>query len=410
MKGEAVMNKKHVDGGICAPLGFTASGVAADLNGKGHSKKDVALIFSQVPAVAAGVFTLNAVKAAPILVTQEVLKNKTLQAVVINSRNANSCTAEQGMRDAKEMCLLTAHCLGIKKENVAVSSTGVIGVPLPMQRIASGILAASTALSKEANHDAAAAIMTTDTFPKQIAIQIKLGGSIITMGGISKGSGMVHPNMATILGFITTDAKISPDALQAALKKGNEKSFNMISVDGDTSTNDMLLIMANGLSGNPEIQIGTIEFEEFTLALEYVLIFLAKEIARDGEGATKLLEVQIVGAVSEEDAKMAAKAVCSSLLVKTAIFGRDANWGRILCALGYSGAHFDPSNVNLYIGDVQVMQKGVPLMFDEEAALKVLSQNEVVILGDLQSGNASAVSWGCDLSYDYVKINGAYRT
>ncbi len=404
------MNKKHVDGGICAPLGFTAAGVAADINSKGNSKKDVALIFSEVPAMAAGVFTLNAVKAAPVLVTQKVLKHGALQAVVINSRNANACTGEQGMKDAHEMGILTAHALGIEKEMVAVSSTGVIGVPLLMDRVAKGIAVAAQNLSKEGNSDAAAAIMTTDTFTKQIAIQIELSGSVITIGGTSKGSGMVHPNMATILGFITTDAKISPSALQAALSKGNEKSFNMISVDGDTSTNDMLLIMANGLSGNPEIQIGTPEFEEFTLALEYVLIYLAKEIARDGEGATKLLEVKIIGAMSEAEAKIAARAVCSSLLVKTAIFGRDANWGRILCALGYSGAHFDPSKVNLYIGDVQVMEKGTPLLFDEEAALKVLSQNEVAILGDLQSGNATAISWGCDLSYDYVKINGAYRT
>lgn len=391
-------------------MGFMASGVAADINGKGNSKKDVALIFSQVPALSAGVFTLNTVKAAPILVTQEVLKNETLQAVVINSRNANACTGEQGMNDAKEMCLLTAQALGIEKEKVAVSSTGVIGVFLPMERIEKGIASAATALSSAGGSDAAAAIMTTDTFPKQVAIQIELGGSVITIGGISKGSGMVHPNMATILGFITTDAKISLNALQAALKKGNEKSFNMISVDGDTSTNDMLLIMANGLKGNPEIHIDTPEFEEFALALEYVLVFLAKEIARDGEGATKLLEVQIIGAVSEMDAQIAARTVCSSMLVKAAIFGRDANWGRILCALGYSGAYFDPSKVNLYIGDVQVMEKGTPLMFDEEAALKVLSQNEVVIVGDLQSGNGTATSWGCDLSYEYVKINGAYRT
>ena len=404
------MNEKHVNGGICAPMGFMASGIAADINGKGNSKKDVALIFSEVPAISAAVFTQNKVKAAPILVTQEVLKSETLQAVVINSRNANACTGEQGMKDAKEMCLLTALALGIEKEKVAVSSTGVIGVFLPMDRIRKGIAAAATALGTEGGSDAAAAIMTTDTFPKQIAIQVELGGSIITIGGISKGSGMVHPNMATILGFITTDAKISRNALQAALKIGNEKSFNMISVDGDTSTNDMLLMMANGLKGNPEIHIDTPEFEEFALALEYVLIFLAKEIARDGEGATKLLEVQIIGAVSEEDAKIAARTVCSSMLVKAAIFGRDANWGRILCALGYSGAHFDPSKINIYIGDVQVMEKGTPLLFDEEAALKVLSLNEVVIVCDLQSGNATAKGWGCDLSYDYVKINGAYRT
>jgi glutamate N-acetyltransferase / amino-acid N-acetyltransferase len=401
---------KRIKGGVCASLGFTASGVAADINGKGNSKKDIAMIFSEVPAVAAGVFTLNAVKAAPILVTQKVLKNSILQAIVINSRNANSCTGEQGMKDAKEMGLLTAEHLGIDKALVAISSTGVIGIPLPMQRVRKGIADAAKALSREGNCDAANAIMTTDTFPKQIAIQIEIGGFTITIGGISKGSGMIHPNMATILGFITTDAKIAPDALKVALKNGNEKSFNMISVDGDTSTNDMLLIMANGLSGNAEIRLGTPEFEEFSLALEEVLIFLAKEIARDGEGATKLLEVQIINASSAEDAKEAAKAVCSSLLVKTAIFGKDANWGRILCALGYSGAQFNPAHVNLYLGNIQVMDKGTPLSFDEQAVLNVLSQNEVVITGDLQSGNAVATSWGCDLSYDYVKINGSYRS
>jgi glutamate N-acetyltransferase / amino-acid N-acetyltransferase len=402
--------KKHVEGSICAPLGFTASGIAADINGKGNSIKDLALIFSEVPATAAGVFTTNIVKAAPVLMTQEILKNGYLQAIVVNSRNANACTGEQGIKDAKEMVLCTALSLGIQKEKVAVSSTGLIGVPLPMERVKKGISSAAKVLNKKGNFDAAEAIMTTDTFPKQIAIQIELCGQIITIGGISKGSGMVHPNMATILGFITTDAKISSEALAVALKRGNEKSFNQISVDGDTSTNDMVLIMANGLSQNPEIQVGTLVFEEFCLALEYVLIFLAKEIARDGEGATKFLEVQITGAASEEDAKIAARAVCSSLLVKTAIFGCDANWGRILCALGYSGAIFNPSNVNLFIGDIQVMDKGTPLPFDEEAALKILTQKEIVIVAELQSGNCNAKSWGCDLSYDYVKINGAYRT
>jgi glutamate N-acetyltransferase/amino-acid N-acetyltransferase len=405
------MHKKQVDGSICAPLGFKATGVAADINGKENSKKDLALIWSEVPAVAAGVFTQNIVKAAPIQVTLDVLKkNPILQAVVVNSRNANACTGEQGIKDAKRMCLLTAHALDIPEEWVAVSSTGVIGLPLPMSRIEKGIQAAVQTLSHDGDSDAAIAIMTTDTFSKQFAIQIDIGGTLVTLGGISKGSGMVHPNMATILGFITTDAKISPEALQAALKQGNEKSFNMITVDGDTSTNDMLLILANGLAQNAEIHIDTPEFELFAHALEYVLVFLAKEVARDGEGATKLLEVQIQSAASEEEAKIAARAVCKSLLVKAAIFGCDANWGRILCALGYSGAHFDPSKVNLFIGQVQVMEKGSPLIFDEETALKVLSENEVVIRADLNAGNAQATSWGCDLSYDYVKINGAYRT
>jgi glutamate N-acetyltransferase/amino-acid N-acetyltransferase len=404
------VKKKHIEGGISAPLGFMASGVPADLRGKGDTKKDVALIFSEAPAVAAGVFTKNSVKAAPILVTQEVLQQGMLQAIVINSRNANACTGQQGIEDAKEMCNLTAHALQIDLGKVAVSSTGVIGVPLPMERMAPGILAAAANLNKKGNSDAAVAIMTTDTYPKEIALQLELGGTTITIGGVAKGSGMVHPDMATILGFITTDAKISLDALKMALKKGNEDSFNMISVDGDTSTNDMVLAMANGLAGNPEIQVGTPLFEEFANALKYVLIFLAKEVARDGEGATKLLEVQVQGAISVEDAKIAARSVCSSLLVKTAIFGKDANWGRILCALGYSGAAFDPNSVDLYIGNVQVMEKGTPLVFDEAAALEILSQSQVLVTANLHGGKASATSWGCDLSYDYVKINGAYRT
>jgi len=402
--------RKRVVGSICAPLGFVASGVPADINGKGNNKKDVALIVSKIPAIASGVFTKNRVKAAPLLLTQDILGKGVLQAIVVNSRNANACTGEQGMKDALAMSSFAASCLGIDETKVAVASTGVIGMLLPMDRVTKGIKAAAEALNTQGNHDAALAIMTTDTFSKEIAIQISLGGTLVTIGGIAKGSGMVHPNMATILGFITTDAKISHEALQAALKKGNEKSFNMISVDGDTSTNDMLLIMANGAAGNAEIQIGSSFFEEFSSALDEVLIYLAKEIARDGEGATKLLEVCVQGAPSEEDARVAARAVCTSLLVKTALFGRDANWGRILCALGYSGAHFDPNKVNLHIGTVQVMQEGTPLAFDEEAALDILSQNEVVIHADLQSGESTATSWGCDLSYDYIKINGAYRT
>lgn len=404
------MKINDVEGGICAPTGFKAAGVPANINGKGNSKKDVCIIYSEVPAVAAGVFTLNTVKAAPLVVTQETIKEGIIQAVVVNSRNANACTGAQGLKDAKEMCRLTAKALGIAKDKVAVSSTGVIGVFLPMERIAQGIEAAAQALSPRGGSDAAAAIMTTDTCPKQTAIEVEIGGCTITIGGMSKGSGMVHPNMATILGFITTDAKISRPALEAALQKGNANSFNMISVDGDTSTNDMVLVMANGLKGNKEIQIGTREFDQFCAALQHVLIYLAKAIARDGEGATKLLEVQIVGASSEHDAKIAARSVACSLLVKTAIFGRDANWGRILCALGYSGAVFDPSKVNLCIGDVQVMKSGTPVQFDEDEALRVLSQNEVVILGDLQSGSSKATCWGCDLSYEYVKINGEYRT
>lgn len=404
------MKFKLIEGGICAPKGFTAGSVVAGICSKKKVKKDLALIFSEVPAVAVGVFTQNIVKAAPLWVTQENIKNKFLQAVVINSRNANACTGEQGMKDAREMCFRVGTLLGIEAGSVAVASTGVIGVPLPMENVVNGINAVVKVLSKDAGLDAALAIMTTDTFPKQIAVQFELAGEVITIGGMSKGSGMVHPNMATILGFVTTDVKISHDALDLALKNANRKTFNMITVDGDTSTNDMLLLLANGCSNNREIQIESPEFEQFSEVLEEVLTFLATEIVRDGEGATKLFEVQVTGAACEEDARMAARSVCKSLLVKTAIFGCDANWGRILCALGYSGANFDPSRVNIYLGDVQVMMEGTPLNFDEARALQVLSQKKIDILCELQSGNASAKGWGCDLSYDYVKINGAYRT
>ncbi len=403
--------KKHImTGGVCAPKGFMASGVAADINCRGNDKKDLALIFSEVPAVAAAVFTTNRVKAAPITLTQSHLQEGLTQAVIINARNANSCTGEQGERDALAMAHLTADALHIAANRVAVASTGLIGVPLPMNRLERGIPLAKEALSVEGGHLAAQAIMTTDTYPKEIAIQIELGGGTVTIGGMAKGSGMVNPNMATVLGFITTDAKISLEALQVALKRANEKSFNMITVDGDTSTNDMILIMANGLSNTQEIQLDTPLFDEFLLALEHVLIHLAKEVARDGEGATKLLEVRIEGAACVSHARKAAQAVCNSLLVKTALFGRDANWGRILCALGYSGAEFDPQKVDLYLGDLVVMKRGTPLQFDEEAALLVLSEHEVVIVANLQNGEACATGWGCDLSYDYVRINGAYRT
>lgn len=402
--------RTYVEGGVCAPLGFMASGIAANINGKGNLKKDLAIIFSKEPAIAAGVFTLNAVKAAPLIVTQEALRSEQLQAIVINSRNANACTGDQGVRDAKRMRHLTAEALGLSEQLIAVGSTGVIGVPLPMDRIEQGILLAAEGLSHEGSPDAASAIMTTDTFPKEIALQIDVDGSTITIGGIAKGSGMVHPNMATILGFITTDAKISHEALVSALQRGNANSFNMISVDGDTSTNDMVLILANGLANHPTIELGTKAFETFALALEEVLIYLAKQIAKDGEGATKLLEVRVSGAKSEREAKLAARAVSSSMLVKAALFGCDANWGRILCALGYSGAQFALSAVDIYIGNVQVMNQGTPLKFDEEAALNELSQNTVVLRADLNSGDQKAIAWGCDLSYDYVKINGAYRT
>lgn len=401
---------QSVKGGVTAPAGFLAGGVHADIKGKGGSKKDVAILFSKVPCAAAGVYTTNKVKAAPVVLSQAVTEQGSLQAVVINSGNANACTGEQGMADAKAMVSLTAKALGLEPDQVAVASTGVIGVPLPMERMKAGIAQAAAAIAPDGGQAAAEAIMTTDTFDKQYALQFELGGAWVTIGAMAKGSGMIHPNMATMLAFVTTDAAIDAGALHVALKAATEKSFNMITVDGDTSTNDMLIAMANGMAKNPQVVLGTTLYETFATALEAVLIHLAKEIARDGEGATKLMEVRVKGAPTVEDARKAAKSVCSSSLVKAALFGEDANWGRILCAMGYSGAEFNPDKVDLWVGDVQTMAAGTGLAFDEEAAAKVLKEKGVVITADLHSGEAEATAWGCDLSYDYVKINGSYRT
>ncbi|MCG0238605.1 MAG: bifunctional glutamate N-acetyltransferase/amino-acid acetyltransferase ArgJ [Firmicutes bacterium] len=398
-------------GGVTAPRGFLAAGVSADVKGRGGTKKDVALLFSQVPAAAAGVFTRNRVQAAPVILSRERVARGRLQAVVVNSGNANACTGEQGLRDAEAMAAIAAEALGIAPELVAVASTGVIGVPLPMDRIAAGIRAAAAALSPEGNADAAQAILTTDTFPKEWAVQAELsGGRTVTLGGMAKGSGMIHPNMATMLAFVTTDAPVAPADLQAALRAAVDRSFNMITVDGDTSTNDMVLALANGLAGGDPIAPGTDDWAAFAAALEKLLVYLARAIARDGEGATKLLEVVVTGAADLEDARRAARAVAGSNLVKAAVFGCDPNWGRVLAALGYSGATFDPARVNLWLGSVQVMAGGAPVPFDEAAARQVLAQPEVTIRADLGAGEATATAWGCDLSYDYVRINADYRT
>ncbi|MFZ5827935.1 MAG: bifunctional glutamate N-acetyltransferase/amino-acid acetyltransferase ArgJ [Bacillota bacterium] len=399
-----------IKGGVTAPAGFLAAGVPADIKGKGGSKKDVAILFSTAPSAAAGVYTTNVVKAAPVILSQQHTATGSLQAVVVNSGNANACTGEQGMQDAAAMVELTARALGLAPEAVAVASTGVIGVTLPMDRVAGGITAAAAALSTSGGPSAAEAIMTTDTFPKQCAVQFELGGALVTIGAMAKGSGMIHPNMATMLGFVTTDADVEPAALQQALKEATEQSFNMITVDGDTSTNDMVIAMANGLARSPKVTLGSPLYATFAAALGQVLTYLAKEIARDGEGATKLIEVRVKGAASVEDARKAARSVCGSSLVKAAVFGEDANWGRVLAALGYSGASFDPNRVDLWLGDVQMMAAGAGLAFDEEAAARVLKEKSVSFTADLHSGSAEATAWGCDLTYDYVKINGSYRT
>lgn len=401
---------QEIKGGVTTPAGFLASGVHANIKGKGGTKKDVAVLCSKVPCAAAGVYTTNKVKAAPVILSQARTGTGRLQAIIINSGNANACTGEQGMQDAETMAVLTAQALGLEPGAVAVASTGVIGVPLPMDRVKAGIAAAAAAVTEDGGQAAAEAIMTTDTFDKQYAVQFELDGAFVTIGAMAKGSGMIHPNMATMLGFVTTDADVDPAALDQALKTATAKSFNMITVDGDTSTNDMVIALANGMARNPKVTPGTALYDTFYAALEHVLIHLAKEVARDGEGATKLVEMRVKGAPTVEDARKAAKAVCGSMLTKAAIFGEDANWGRVLCAMGYSGAEFDPAQVDLWLGEIPLMQAGAPVAFDEEAAAVVLKEKTVVFTADLHSGSSEATAWGCDLTYDYVKINGSYRT
>ena len=399
---------KYIKGGITAPQGFKAAGVACGIRKSG--KKDLALVYSQVPAQGAAVYTLNKFQAAPLQITREHLQDGIAQAIVVNSGVANACMGEQGLKSAKEMAQVAAEALQIKTEDVVVASTGVIGVPLPMDLVTKGIKEASKALSSDGGTDAAEAIMTTDLIVKEVACEVEIGGKTVTIGAMAKGSGMIHPNMATMLGFITTDANIESKCLQKVLQSATDASFNMISVDGDTSTNDMVVILANGLAGNPKITMESEHLQEFERAITDICTILAKKIAQDGEGATKLIEVEVTGALSLEDARKGARAICSSNLVKTAIFGEDANWGRIVTALVYSGAQVDPLKVDVYLGDLLVAQKGTGLYFDEEKAREILKQKEVKLKVDLNLGSAEAKAWGCDLSYDYVKINADYRT
>lgn len=395
------------NGGVTSPQGFLAVGVKAYIK---KDKKDLAVIYSEVPATTAGVFTTNKVKAAPLLVTKEHIKNGRAQAVVVNAGNANACTGEQGFDNAVATAQRAGELLKIDPHDVIVTSTGVIGVQLPMDRVLAGVEKAVGKLDRDGGAKAAKAIMTTDTVPKEIAVEFMLGGKKAVIGAMAKGSGMIHPNMATMLGFVTTDAAVSPALLDRALRYAVNRTFNMVTVDGDTSTNDMVVVLANGLAGNPEITAEDDDYITFRDALLYVCTYLARMIARDGEGATKLVEVRVVNAASEEDAKKAAKAVANSNLVKTAIFGEDANWGRIICAVGYSGAEFDPAKVDISIGDEKMCGDGTPLNFSEERAKKILERDEVSILVDMKAGPAEAVAWTCDFSYDYVKINADYRT
>ncbi|KJS75205.1 MAG: ornithine acetyltransferase [Desulfotomaculum sp. BICA1-6] len=398
---------KEVPGGVTAPQGFSAAGVAAGIK---NGKKDVALLVSDRPAAAAGVFTTNRVKAFPVLVSMRHLEDGSARAVVANSGNANACNGPQGEGDALSMIAQAASLLGIPADQVLVASTGVIGQPMPMDKVLDGIRRAAAELNPQGGADAATAIMTTDTVLKEEAVTLELDGCPVTVGGMAKGSGMIHPNMATMLAFVATDAAISPGLLQQALKQVVDRTFNMITVDGDTSTNDAVLALANGAAGNPPIEAEGPAYAAFCAALEAVCRKLAVAVARDGEGATKLLEVRVLGAATDDDARLVAKSVAASSLVKSAVFGEDANWGRVLCAAGYSGAAFNPEAVDIYLGEIKVAENGGALPFDEEAAALVLAQKEVVFTIDLKQGPAQATAWGCDLTYDYVRINGSYRT
>lgn len=402
---------KVIDGGICAAKGFSAAGISAKL--KKSLKPDLALIYSNVPAVAAGVFTKNKIKAAPLLLTKRNLKssNNMTQALIVNSGNANACTGSIGQKHALQTITELAKELKIERNLIAVTSTGVIGVQLPVEKIINHIPDLINDLSSDGGDRAAKAILTTDTFIKEVAFEVALGNTKVKIGGIAKGSGMIHPNMATMLAFITTDANITAEALQFALKKATDNSFNMISVDGDTSTNDMAYIMANGLAKNSLIDsIKHPDWNHFYEGLVAVSIHLARQIARDGEGATKLIAVHVQGAKTDKQAKVVAKSVVSSSLVKAAIFGNDANWGRIACAIGYSGSNINPNKIDIAINGLKVFADGLPLKFSEEKALELLKQKDVAIDINLGLGKVKSTAWGCDLSYDYVKINAAYRT
>ena len=402
---------KQVQGGVCAAKGFTANGVHCGIR-KNRTKRDLALIYSDVLCTAAATYTKNLVKGAPLTVTKNNIANGYAQAVICNSGNANTCNAN-GIEIAEKTCALLAKELGINATDVVVASTGVIGQPLDITPIANGIPALVAGLGDNSEY-ASEGIMTTDLKKKEIAFEFEVGGKICRIGGIAKGSGMIHPNMATMLVFVTTDCKISVGMLQKALSLDIQDSFNMISVDGDTSTNDMVSVLANGRAENPEITCDGADFDAFKQALSAVTTYLCRAIAADGEGATKLLECKVTGAKDEQNAKTVAKSVVCSSLFKAAMFGADANWGRVLCAIGYSGAEVDVNKVGVAFrsvkGEISVCENGAGVEFSEEKAKEILLESEIEVLISLGDGNATATAWGCDLTYDYVKINGDYRT
>ena len=406
---------KQIKGGVTAAKGYEAASTAAGIKYQGRT--DMALIYSQVPCVSAGTFTTNVVKAAPVKWDRQIVDSGAgVQAVIVNSGIANACTGEEGMGYCKETAEAAAKALNIDAAGVLVGSTGVIGMQLPMQKLVDGIqvLAGKKAEGLQSGHDAALAIMTTDTGEKEMAVEIEIGGKTVTIGGMSKGSGMIHPNMCTMLAFITTDAAITKEALQKALSEDVEDTYNMISVDGDTSTNDTAILLANGLAGNQEITYASPEYETFKEALHMVNETLAKKMAGDGEGATALFEVKVVGAESIKQAKTLAKSVVCSNLTKAAIAGHDANWGRILCAMGYSGVQFDPEKVDLFFeskaGKLQIIENGVATDYSEEVATKILSEPEITATADIKMGDYSATAWGCDLTHEYININADYRS
>lgn len=406
---------ERIEGGVTAAKGFEAAHAAAGLKYK--DRTDMALIYSQVPCVTAGTFTTNVVKAAPVKWDQQVVKSgKKSQAVIVNSGIANACTGAEGFGYCKDTADKAGEVLGIDPEGVLIGSTGVIGKQMPIEKLKAGIeaLAPKKASTLEAGTEAAKAIMTTDTKEKEIAVTIQVKDTTVTIGGMAKGSGMIHPNMCTMLSFITTDAVITKEALQSALSEDVPDTYNMISVDGDTSTNDTVLLLANGMAENEEITCGTPEYEEFKAALHVINEYLAKKIAGDGEGATALFEAKVIGAESKEQAKVLAKAIVCSNLTKTAIAGHDANWGRILCAMGYSGAQFDPEKVDLFFesqaGKIQIIENGTAVDYSEEEATKILSESEVTAIADVKMGQESASAWGCDLTHGYIEINADYRS
>lgn len=406
---------KQIKGGVTAAKGYEAAGTAAGIKYK--DRTDMALIYSQAPCTAAGTFTTNVVKAAPVKWDRQVIESGSpVQAVVVNSGIANACTGEEGFGYCRDTAEAAAKALNIPAEGVVMGSTGVIGMQLPIEKLKKGIeaLAGKKNVSIESGTEAAKAIMTTDTCEKELAVEIEVGGKTVTIGGMAKGSGMIHPNMCTMLAFITTDAVIGREALRKALSEDVADTYNMISVDGDTSTNDTVLLLANGLAENPEIVYGSEDYKKFSEALHTVNEYLAKKIAGDGEGATALFEVKAVGCESTEQAKTLAKAVVCSNLTKTAIAGHDANWGRILCAMGYSGAQFDPEKVDLFFeskaGKIQIIENGTAVNYSEEEATRILSQPEVTAIADVKLGSKTAVAWGCDLTHGYIDINADYRS